>query len=233
MILETTLVGHPSLSFSFILELSLFNLPYCSHWPNCNWCGAEAGSQHIATKSNGTHADQPPTDDPGPGNGNDYGDGDNGDDDSGDDDNDYGDDGDDGSNGDNSQSNSGSSGGVPVNIPPISRMVKRIRRFFGSNTSLDDIPNAVFNAAAGLPSISLPGGLPSPTTTSDRVVNGTPAAAENPVKTQTQKNKAAVTTTASKTTKTSEECTPSPTKSLAPSASKFTTPSLISEFSHC
>ena len=176
----------------------------CSHWPNCNWCGTTAGSKHIATGPNGTSAGQPPTDDPG--------DGDDGGDDYGDD----GDDGGDGSNGGSSQSSSGSNGGLPIGVPPISRMVKRIRRLFGSNASATLSPDAVLEVAANLPTFSILGGLAGPTTTSDRVVNGTPAAAENPVKTQTQKNTPATATTA----KSGSGCTPSPTKSLAPSASK-------------
>lgn len=83
-----------------------------------------------------------------------------------------------------------------------------IARTSQPSESVADLPQAPIGGLLPLPTNPPTGVLPVPgdtTQTSDHVINGTPAPAQAPAKTRTVK----------------PSCTPSPTSSLAPSASKF------------
>ncbi|KAL5501024.1 hypothetical protein ACEPAH_9411 [Sanghuangporus vaninii] len=196
--------------------------PY--HWPNCNWC--TGGRAHLATGGNRTDSENS-----GDGSNSDsntsantYDDGapENSGEDSG---------GDDGSSDDGIMIPDPSETYLPVptsiTVPIAQRkMIKRVRSFADSEQQGALL---VDGYAPNLPSILATTVIPEaePTSTEDNVANGS-TGVQNARKTQTQQHAKTTGTPKGKTTqkgaatKTAggggSDCTPSPTKSLAPSA---------------
>lgn len=219
--LKTTSVGLPSEYLRSLLLVNVTDTLSPSHWPNCNWCPAKGGKTHLVTGSNSTDSDSgDESADAGPSDSDDTND-DTDDPDNGDEDSDSGDEAE------------GSDGALPGNVPAgrsnQRRMAKRFRRDFdGPSYSIDSKKDArpeslqaivmptsalpVAPYATMVPSVTLPPSLESSqgSQSTDRVISGTPEPAENGAK--TQKGKGATPTA---------KCTPSPTKSLAPSASEW------------
>ncbi|KAI5117626.1 hypothetical protein M0805_001269 [Coniferiporia weirii] len=190
--------------------------PY--HWPDCNWC---AGPRtHLITGGNSTNSTGA-------------------DDSSADSDSEDDDQGNDNDNADDPDDDDGSSGIVPdvIKFLPVPvahrKMVKRVRRFahdekrsilVAPGDRIEDSEGDQPDLGSVTSDISLPTVLPDPvsqTTDDGNVASGTAAAAENARKTQKAQPKAtdAPKDKGTPTTPTAAAgCTPSPSKSLPPSA---------------
>lgn len=207
-------------------------ISFHSHWPDCNWCTGPR--THLGTGGNATGSDgEDPSESP------------DSEDDPDNDDPDVDDQPDDDSTAEDGSDTNAALPNLPLPsetavslITPATRIIKRVRR--GVMHDVD------FQQETLIPSL-IPTDLPSTndlpisdqtSSSMDRVMTQSPNAAEDPVKgghKSSAKNSPASSTSSKKGSPTqkahgSDACTPSPTKSLAPSASTF---SNFCFFVHC